>query len=187
MVIVGLVPCGTAQAEDDQKRSLREAKELFRVVKADLGLSARSPCVFDAGWSKTAIPEEVARTQFGITVRADLVASGIGTPEEVLNFQDADKNAFCDGYDRRIYKESKLKLVAAGAVEKAEFGQEKFSFPVFNRGYTKAAFAHASFMQVWYGSDLEKGPASGGSENAYIYKKIKGKWRKQAEVLVAIE
>jgi hypothetical protein len=179
-----------AHAEDINARRIREAKDLFQVVKTDLRLtSASERCALSATWSTYPIPQDVARAQFGVTIQADLVAPELSintsSPAEVINSSPAVDSAYCNDLEWKAYATEKKQLVASQQNNGASASREQYSFPVFNASFTKAAFV-SQLSLVWW-RYIDSNVKFGGLTyiSLFVYKKANGHWSRSAEVVLA--
>lgn len=167
-----------ARMEQARERLRQEAISLFTVV-LNGNLSKRSRCQIANEWSESRIEEDDAKQVFGVEVHATLGAPDHRTkPSEVIDPKGASRSVFCGSEETKAGEKERF------AAFKSAFEQDKskrlgiaqwsYSFPVFNKDYTRAELSVVIQGRNWW--DPTVLGAWEGSADFYIYEKRNGAW-----------
>ena len=167
-----------ARTEQARERLRQEAISLFTVV-LNGNLSKLSRCQIANDWSESRIEEDDAKQVFGVEAHATLGAPDHRTkPSEVIDPESAFRSVFCRGEETKAGEKEQF------AAFKKAFGQDKskslqiaqwsYSFPVFNKDYTRAELSVVVQGRNWWDPTVLGGWE--GSSNFYVYEKRNGAW-----------
>jgi hypothetical protein len=179
----GSVNAGYSQDDKLQERRYREAISLFSVFLSEKNLQNESiedadRCSISNKWLDYPISEEDAREFFGVSAHAELSAPATTIfPAQILDPKKNHVRIFCNPDETQADAEKRIaeykNAFPSGKLE-LSINQWEFSFPIFNKNYTRAEFVVRSGGQSWY-NPHEKGSAS-GSAHAFVYKKQRKSW-----------
>jgi hypothetical protein len=149
-----------------------EARELFKVV--DRGTTSR--CRFERAWDMRPVHVTTAQRHLNLAVHADLVVSEPpATPMEIIDPAGREADAFCTREERETMQQEALAALRDGGV--VRFTTVGYGFPIFDRGFTRAALMVQSNGIAHHrtpgGKTILMINAAGGVE---IYAKRGGKW-----------
>jgi len=178
-------------AAERPDRLTREAIALFRSVlkhkPGELG-----SCTLANRWNRYPVPEEVARRHLGMKLHAELVSPNTTTPAEVIDPEGAIRQAFCGSSEAARQMDAQVEDFRNGGVnvEKRPFDLNPrltvvirdYSFPVFDRGYRRAAIVMAYTSRQWVKvSDGEvRSLGISGAGEAVVYAKHGRLWQRAA-------
>ena len=184
VALAALLDRVSAHAEEADARLIREARELFRVIKAGELPPGSERCSVEPQWSSASIPEEIARAQFGLRLHGNLAAPLQGSnPVQVLELGNDSKTIFCDEREQKAYRESRIASLASGRENSIFLGTSSYTFPVFNDAYTKAIVIHSSFGSSWYRDESGvHADTLGFGSTALVFGKRKGRWQQTASI-----
>lgn len=172
-------PCAAQHYDVNARdRLAREAVDLFKALDrnpVDIGR-----CTFERAWDGWPVLAETAQKHFGLTVRADLVVSDPpAIPALVIDPANDQPDAFCSPAEREAVRKEGLAVFQKGRGAVLRFISVRYSFPVFNADYTRAALVvqrHMdSYMRMPDGTLRPSIEAAGGAE---IYQRRGGVWNR---------
>ena len=177
---------GAHEWEVYQGRLKREAIGLFSTVLADRN-TGFDKCELSTEWLDYAVPSSIARESLRTTVHADLSPPHHATdPQEVLDPSRAMRDRFCDKETFERLRKSLADLLNAEPSIDTTHGKIEYSFPIFDKNFRTAVFVRSSFYGWFYKKpESPVRPRLETATWAEVYRKIRGKWRRQKPVFLA--
>jgi hypothetical protein len=172
VLLAGCLAGALPTSAQDTGKLVAEARELFKAV--DRGTIGR--CKFERAWDSRPMLAATVQRHLRLTVHADLVVSEPpATPMEVIDPAGRKADAFCTQAEREAVRQEALTALRDGGV--VRFMSVSYGFPIFDRGFTRAALMVQSNGIAHHrtpgGKTILTINAAGGAE---IYAKRGGKW-----------
>ncbi len=185
---------GTIAAETEaiDAREIKEAKELFSIIRVDSELlNGREifwQCEYPVGWSQDIIPKYIARDEFDFKIHGDLVGSDHGTElKELLGQKETDASAFCTLGEASKLDAERRKELESHNEKRIMIDHSTFAFPVFDAVYHKAivVIRHSSTLLLRVSSGVKSLPEQ-AVIFAAVFEKLDGHWRKTKTIPISV-
>jgi hypothetical protein len=163
-----------ADGEQTRQRLKQEAIVLYRNLLGS-ELSEAGRCGISSKWEPAYVHESSAKEYFNIDIHATLGPPDSGTlPAEVLDTERKFLHVFCNSEERISDTRQRFEIFKTAKIDGLQITVRAYSFPIFNRDYTRAA-VKLTFNHYRWLNPNENGGWDGNDFTA-VYEKRNGVW-----------